>query len=175
MSNNERSVHCYMNGTPVAYHVVPMEETHAELICGWQYDPPYNIYSWLPWEQMKALEVEFGDAQLRQEQYAIVLDQQEQVCGFAQFFPLQGVTRIGLGMHPEKCGQGLGTAFVAAIVQEAIRRNPSNEIDLEVLTWNNRAIRVYQKSGFVIHDTYERQTPSGLKPFHCMVYEGPRT
>lgn len=162
------------NEAPLTFRVVPMQEEHAELICSWQYEPPYNIYSWLPWEQMKALEVEFGDAQLRQEQYAIVLDHMDQVYGFAQYFPLQNVTRIGLGMHPEKCGQGRGTAFVAAIVQEAIRRNPSNEIDLEVLTWNTRAIKVYLKSGFVIQDTYERQTPTGLKPFHCMVYEGPR-
>ncbi|MGN7416503.1 GNAT family N-acetyltransferase [Paenibacillus sp. SAF-068] len=163
-----------MKEAPVTFHVVPMQEEHAELICSWQYDPPYNIYSWLPWEQMKALEVEFGDAQLRQEQYAIVLDQNDRISGFAQYFPLQGVTRIGLGMHPELCGQGQGTAFVTAIVQEAIRRNPTNEIDLEVLTWNTRAIQVYLKSGFVTQDTYERQTPSGLMPFHCMVYEGPR-
>lgn len=168
-------MHCYMkNEASLILHVVPMQEEHAELICGWKYAPPYNIYSWLPWEQMKAIEVEFGDAQLRQQQYAIILDQHDQVYGFAQYFPLQHVTRIGLGMRPDLCGQGLGKAFVTAIVQEAIRRNPSNEIDLEVLTWNNRAIQVYLKSGFVIQDTYERQTPSGLKPFHCMVYEGPR-
>lgn len=162
------------NEAPLTFRVVPMQEEHAALICGWQYDPPYNIYSWAPWDQMKALEVEFGDARPRHEQYAIILDQQDQVYGFAQYFPLQGVTRIGLGMRPEKCGQGQGKAFVTAIVQEAIRRNPSNEIDLEVLTWNNRAIQVYLKCGFVIQDTYERQTPTGLMPFHCMVYEGPR-
>nr|WP_258377582.1 GNAT family protein [Paenibacillus illinoisensis] len=158
----------------VTFHVVPMQEEHAALICSWTYEPPYNIYTWLPWEQMKALEVEFGDEQLRKEQYAVVLGEQDQLCGFVQFFPLEGVTRIGLGMHPEKCGQGRGTAFVSAIVKEAIRRNPSHEIDLEVLIWNTRAIRVYHKAGFVTQDTYERQTPSGLMPFYCMVYEGPR-
>lgn len=79
-----------MKETPVTFHVVPMREEHAELICSWQYDPPYNIYSWLPWEQMKALEVEFGDAQLRQEQYAIVLDQNDRICGFAQYFHFKG-------------------------------------------------------------------------------------
>ncbi|MDK8194775.1 GNAT family protein [Paenibacillus sp. UMB7766-LJ446] len=163
-----------MDEAPVTFHVVPMQEEHAELICDWQYDPPYNIYSWLPWEQMKALEVEFGDPQLRKEQYAVVLGEDHQIWGFAQYFPLEGVTRIGLGMHPERCGHGQGTAFVSAIVKEALRRNPANEIDLEVLTWNERAIRVYLKAGFVTQDTYERQTPSGLKPFYCMVYEGPR-
>lgn len=172
--HNERSVQFCMDEAPVTFHVVPMQEEHAELICDWQYDPPYNIYSWLPWEQMKALEVEFGDPQLRKEQYAVVLGEDEQICGFAQYFPLEGVTRIGLGMHPDRCGHGQGKAFVLAIVQEAIRRNPANEIDLEVLTWNDRAIRVYLKAGFVTKDTYERQTPSGLKPFYCMVYEGPR-
>ncbi|WP_338541235.1 GNAT family N-acetyltransferase [Paenibacillus tundrae] len=163
-----------MDEASVTFHVKPMEEEHAQQICSWQYDPPYNIYSWLPWEQMKALEVEFGDVQLRKDQYAVIFGENDEICGFAQFFPLVGVTRIGLGMHPERCGHGQGVEFVSAIVQEAIRRNPSNEIDLEVLTWNTRAIRVYEKVGFITQDTYERQTPTGLQPFYCMVYTGSR-
>lgn len=154
------------------FNVIPMQEEHGEQICSWAYDPPYNIYGFLPWEQMKALEIEFGDDRLRREQYVAVLTEHGELAGFAQYFPLEGVTRIGLGMRPERCGQGQGMEFVAAIVQEARRRNPENEIDLEVLTWNHRAIRVYQRAGFAIHDTYERMTPEGMKLFHCMVYEG---
>ncbi|MNU08365.1 Acetyltransferase (GNAT) family protein [compost metagenome] len=65
----------------------------------------------------------------------------------------------------------MGHLFMKAIVQAALARYPEREIDLEVLTWNQRAIRVYQKCGFTITDTYERRTPTGNKPFYCMVYE----
>ncbi|ANS77325.1 acetyltransferase [Paenibacillus yonginensis] len=148
-----------------------MEEHHGAEICTWKYEPPYNIYGWLPWEQMKGLGVEFGDPEIRRQQYAALLDDGGMLCGFAQFFPLEGVTRLGIGMKPELCGHGRGAAFVAAIVQEALRRKPENEVDLEVLTWNSRAIRAYQRAGFTITDLYERQTPDGMMPFYCMVYQ----
>ncbi|WP_018753758.1 GNAT family N-acetyltransferase [Paenibacillus sanguinis] len=154
------------------FQIAPMEEAHGAEICTWHYDSPYDIYSWLPWEQMKALDVEFGNPVIRTDQYISVLDQDGTLVGFAQYFPLQGVTRLGIGLKPELCGLGLGKSFVEAIVAEARRRKPENEIDLEVLTWNTRAIRVYQKVGFTITDLYEKMTPGGVsKPFYCMVYK----
>ena len=58
-----------------------------------------------------------------------------------------------------------------AITQAAMERHPDKEVDLEVLTWNQRAIKTYEKVGFHITDTYSRRTPDGMKPFYCMVYE----
>ncbi|MHA6534530.1 GNAT family N-acetyltransferase [Paenibacillus sp. BAC0078] len=159
-----------MMSSPVTFHVVPMEATHAAEICEWNYKPPYNIYGWMPWEQMQALEIEFGDPRLRSEQYVSVVNGQGSLCGFAQLFPMEGVVRLGIGMRPELCGHGMGHLFTATVVEAALARYPEREIDLEVLTWNQRAIRAYQKSGFTITDTYERRTPTGDKPFYCMVY-----
>lgn len=165
-----------MTQTHPIFRVMPMTEEQAEEISTWQYEPPYNIYGWLPWDQMKALEIEFGDPVLRAQQYLSVINDQEMpaLCGFAQLFPMVGVTRLGIGMRPSLCGHGYGQAFVSSIVHEARKRNPSHVIDLEVLTWNTRAIRVYEKSGFVIDDTYERLTPEGNQLFHCMIYEKTR-
>lgn len=157
--------------SPVTFHVTPMDVLHAEEICQWSYEPPYNIYGWMPWEQMEALGIEFGDPQLRKEQYVSVLNEKDELCGFAQLFPMEGVVRLGIGMRPELCGHGLGRRFVDAVVLAALQRYPGREVDLEVLTWNQRAIRTYQKSGFTITDTYERMTPTGSKPFYCMVYD----
>lgn len=156
------------------FRIAPMEESHGAEICTWRYDSPYDIYSWLPWEQMKALDVEFGNPVLRAEQYVSVLDENGELTGFAQYFPLEGVTRLGIGMKPDLCGHGFGKLFVTSIVEEAQRRKPENTIDLEVLTWNARAIRAYQKVGFTITDLYEKMTPGGIsKPFYCMVYKVP--
>ncbi|MBP2116185.1 GNAT family N-acetyltransferase [Paenibacillus silagei] len=160
-----------MISSPLTFYVVPMEPQHAAEICEWSYKPPYNIYGWMSWEQMQALGVEFGDPQLRIEQYVSVVNGEGDLCGFAQLFPMEGVVRLGVGMRPELCGHGMGHLFMKAIVQAARSRYPECEIDLEVLTWNQRAIRAYQKCGFTITDTYERRTPTGNKPFYCMVYE----
>ncbi|WP_310830906.1 GNAT family N-acetyltransferase [Paenibacillus pedocola] len=160
-----------MISSPVTFHVVPMEPSHAENICEWIYKPPYNIYGWMPWEQMQALGIEFGDPVLRSQQYVSVVNEQGDLCGFAQLFPMEGVVRLGIGMRPDLCGRGMGHLFMGAIVQAALKRYPEREIDLEVLTWNQRAIRTYQKCGFTITDTYERRTPSGDRPFYCMVYD----
>ncbi|WP_054955416.1 GNAT family N-acetyltransferase [Paenibacillus dakarensis] len=160
-----------MNEPSVQFHAVPMTADQAAEICSWSYQAPYNIYGWLPWEQMKGLGVEFGDPVIREQQYISILDEKGQMWGFAQLFPMVGVTRIGLGMRPDWCGRGMGKYFVEAIVHEARLRRPEDEIDLEVLTWNERAIRTYLRAGFHITDTYERMTPTGNSLFHCMVYE----
>lgn len=156
--------------TSVPFIITSMTTEHARAISEWKYPPPYNIYEWMPWNQMEELHIEFGDPILREEQYASIINSKGELCGFTQFFPLEGVTRLGIGLHPELCGQGMGETFVQSIVHEAITRKPQDEIDLEVLTWNTRAIKAYQNAGFEITDTYERMTPDGSKPFHCMVY-----
>ncbi|NGZ78205.1 GNAT family N-acetyltransferase [Saccharibacillus alkalitolerans] len=154
------------------FEIRPMTEKEAEAVCGWNYEPPYDIYGWMPWEEVKKLGIEFGDPELRARQYVTV--HRGGVCyGFAQLFPLGGTTRLGIGMRPDLCGRGLGSAFVRAVAEEALRRIPGQEIDLEVLTWNQRAIKAYQKAGFAITDLYERMTPAGMKPFYCMVYQPP--
>jgi len=149
-----------------------MKEAEGKIISEWTYTPPYDLYQFLPWSQMQALEIEFGDPVIRRQQYVSIHDEHGELCGFAQYFPMEGVIRIGLGMRPDLTGQGRGVPFVSAILKEALHRYPAMEIDLEVLTWNERAITVYQRCGFRITDTYERRTPTGTGMFHCMVYEG---
>ncbi|WP_281883743.1 GNAT family N-acetyltransferase [Paenibacillus sp. YYML68] len=155
---------------PFIFKLVPMDASHGREICTWSYPPPYELYTWRPWELMAAQEEEFADPVLREEQYRAVLNEQDELIGFAQLFPLVGVTRLGLGLRPDLCGGGRGAAFTRAIAEEASRLHPEHEIDLEVLTWNERAVRAYEKAGFRITDTYERHTPSGPAEFHCMVW-----
>jgi len=152
-----------------------MTEEHGRQICTWRYPEPYAVFNWSPWAELERNSEEFANPHIREEQFEAVLGDDGQLCGFAQFFPLTGWTRLGLGLRPDLCGQGLGPSFTLAIVGRAMERKPMDKIDLEVLTSNLRAIRAYTKIGFVIHDTYVRNTPTGPDEFHCMVYEGDRT
>lgn len=118
-------------------------------------------------------QTEFADPHIRAEQYRAVVDASGELSGFVQFFPIVGVTRLGLGLHPDLCGKGsgIGVQFVQLLTREALRHAHGQEIDLEVLVWNERAIRTYERAGFTITDTYEKQTPTGMSNFHCMVYD----
>lgn len=143
------------------------EEDGAE-IAEWRYPPPYDLYRWPSWEQMVAQGKEFGDPQIRAKQYTSIRDADGRLIGYAQFFPMVGVVRIGLGLRPECCDRGWGTAFTQAIAREAARRSPNSEIDLEVETWNKRAIRTYKRAGFVITDKYKRKASHKTVTIYCM-------
>ncbi|MFF2889877.1 GNAT family N-acetyltransferase [Paenibacillus sp. NPDC057967] len=147
-----------------------MSEEHARSLCDWHYVPPWDSYNWPAWENMKKDGIEFGDPVLRASQYAVVMDEQQSLIGFVQFFPMGHVTRLGLGLHPERIGKGLGARFAHTLAREALRRWPEHEIDLEVASWNTRAIRAYERAGFRIEDTYLRPAPSGEVECHCMVF-----
>lgn len=155
---------------PPEFRIGPMSEADGAEICTWRYPPPFDLYRWPSWERMKAEEREFGDPAIRERQYASVRDGDGRLIGYAQFFPMVGVVRLGLGLRPDCCGRGWGAAFAAAIAEEAARRAPNAEIDLEVETWNVRAIRAYEKAGFVASDRYERQAAHGRVSILCMVY-----
>jgi RimJ/RimL family protein N-acetyltransferase len=155
--------------------VTALTEQLCKQICSWQYDAPYDIYNWPSWGQMVAQNLQFADAYIRETQFAAVVqteNETSELIGYVQFFPMFELTRLGLGMRPDLCSKGLGVRFMQAITNEAKKKNPSNEIDLEVHIWNERAQKTYLKAGFVLVDDYERMTPNGMERFYCMVYQG---
>lgn len=62
---------------------------------------------------------------------------------------------MGLGMmvHPDYWGQGIGSALMAAMLDLADNWLNLKRVELEVNTDNPAAIRLYQKFGFVIEGT----------------------
>lgn len=148
-----------------------LSELDAKEISTWKYNSPYDVYNSCSWEKLVEFNNPITDSKLRQERYLGLFDISKSIVGIAVFNkPEDNITRIGLGLKPDICGRGLGEQFLKLIIQEAKRRNPENIIDLEVLTWNKRAIKVYEKSGFQIIETYVRKTPTGEGEFHKMKY-----
>ncbi|MVP02551.1 GNAT family N-acetyltransferase [Paenibacillus lutrae] len=156
---------------PLKWCIRPLTEQDGMEICTWSYPAPYDVYNWPSWDQLSAGPDEFADSDIRNQQYAALENEEGTLCGFVQFFPLTEVIRLGLGLRPDLCGRGTGEAFVQLLITEAQKRRPGQEIDLEVLVRNERAIKTYIRAGFAITDTYERMTPSGMASMHCMVYQ----
>lgn len=133
-----------------------MSEKDARAIQTWQYEEPYTIYSYTPSEE--------GLAELlepRSPHYA-VRDEQGELIGFfcygtsAQVWEntvpaLYGEDRtidIGLGLRPDLTGKGLGLVFVEAGLAFAREQFAPRHFRLFVLSFNKRAMRVYQRAGF---------------------------
>ncbi len=82
----------------------------------------------------------------------LVAEDAGQVCGFALYHPIYS-TWQGRAMYledlyvqPEHRGRGLGTALLARVAAEAARAGCAR-LDWSVLTWNEPAIRVYERIG----------------------------
>ena len=62
-----------------------------------------------------------------------------------------GTLDIGYGMRPDLVGNRLGTTFVTAITEFALRTFPARRHRLLILTWNHRSLKVAKKLGFEEH------------------------
>lgn len=152
-----------------------MTEAEAKAVTEWRYPPPYDVYRWPAWADMLREGREFADPEIRGAQYLSVRDTQDgALIGYVQLFPLDRAIRIGIGLRPDLCDQGLGTPIIQLAIQEAARRQPEAEIDLEVEQWNKRAIRAYEKAGFAITDEYTRRATHGPVRLYCMVWNNAR-
>jgi len=136
-----------------------MTETDAREILAWRYPYPYDFYN--------------GEAtveslqELMNGSYRVVTEQGE-LFGFyctgkgAQVpaghnwdvYP-QGPVDIGLGMKPDQTGAGRGPAFLEFLLGEMDRRHPGEPLRLTVAQLNKRAIRLYEKAGFIKTGEFE--------------------
>ncbi|RED53180.1 GNAT family N-acetyltransferase [Cohnella lupini] len=148
-----------------------MTEQDGREICDWRYPAPYELFKWPSWESMMKDSREFADERIRREQYMAARNGHDgQLVGYVQLFPMDRTLRIGMGLRPDCCDRGWGRLLTELVVQEARRREPGMEIDLEVEKWNRRAIKVYEKAGFVVADEYERRASHGIVGVFCMVW-----
>jgi [ribosomal protein S18]-alanine N-acetyltransferase len=154
----------------MTFELRPMTETDARLLCDWRYPAPYERYGWPAWERMAQEGRKFADPEIRAAQYLSVYRETDEFAAYVQLFPLDRAIRIGLGLRPDLCGAGLGADVVRLAVGEARRRQPDAEIDLEVETWNRRAIKAYEKAEFAAEDEYDILGPQGTVRVLCMVW-----
>ena len=75
---------------------------------------------------------------------------------------------VGLGMRPDLTGMGLGEEFVHAGLRFARETYSPPAFRLTVATFNQRAIRVYERAGFEIVERFGPDTQSAEKEWLLM-------
>jgi [ribosomal protein S18]-alanine N-acetyltransferase len=143
-----------------------MTQQEAEEIAIWEYE---GIYSFYNMENDKEDLEEFMSEERRGDSYFSVYEGEELV-GFFSYYPMETRMCIGLGMKPSLTGSGRGLAFVQEGLQFGYERFGAFAYALAVATFNKRAIRLYEKVGFVPVHTYMQETNGGEYEFLYMTF-----
>ncbi len=138
-----------------------MNEAYARAIASWHYDSAHAFYDM---DQDQEDLAELLDPQSWINKYHAMLDG-DHLVGFFCFEREENAVLIGLGLRPDCTGKGLGQAFLEAGLQVARERYHPTEFRLVVATFNQRAIRLYEKAGFERDGTYLNQTNGGQYEF----------
>ncbi len=137
------------------FHFVALEEADARAILAWRYEGQCTIYNW-------AEEDDPAEMLDRRSPHYAVKDERGELVGFFAYgssaqvwdsgephlYSEHNTITVGLGMRPDLTGKGLGLAFTQAGLDFAREHFAPDYFRLYVLTFNERAIRVYERAGF---------------------------
>lgn len=158
----------------------PMEEEDARAVLAWRYEGPYAVYN-MQGDFDEGSDDGVEELLDRRSPHYAVHNEARELVGFFGFGSSAYVTgseephlysenntiTIGLGMRPDLTGQGkgLGQAFVNAGLDFARQQFAPDYFRLFVLTFNERAMRVYEKAGFQRVRIVVQRNPQGERLF----------
>ncbi len=73
---------------------------------------------------------------------------------------------VGMMVHPDACGRGVGRALLEACVALCLRRHGIEQLTLSVTSGSVGAIRLYERAGFVRYGRLERAVRVGNRYHH---------
>lgn len=159
-----------------------MTETDARAILAWRYDGPYAVYNTADpggGEELDAL-AELLDPR---SPYFAAREAGHETEAPVAFFAVgsscevgreigapytlrpDGSATVGLGLRPDLTGRGLGLSLAQAGLAYVRERYAATEFRLYVYAWNTRAIRVYERAGFVAVDETRVPVNEGERVF----------
>jgi RimJ/RimL family protein N-acetyltransferase len=147
----------------------PLKRADAECIVGWRYETPFDFYN-------PALEAVEPMLDARSGYFAAFKD--GLLVGFCCFGPDAQVAGgaygkaaldIGAGLRPDMTGQGIGRAFLTAVVTFSQKYSSERPLRATVAAFNARAISVVRSVGFT-EVTHFRRPVDGVE---FVIFERP--
>jgi [ribosomal protein S18]-alanine N-acetyltransferase len=130
--------------------IATIEQASPEVlkeIEGWEYEPPYDFYDGR------------HEPVRNPERFFAALDETGGLIGHFYYEFENGVLTYGLGLRPDLTGRRHGLGFVRAGLEFGRERFRPKRIVLAVAAFNERAIRVYERAGFVVTGRHVRTFP----------------
>ena len=146
-----------------------LSQKNARIIADeWHYDGQYAFYD------MKNDQEDYDEIispQLRKNNYFQVLDTNGNLVAFFCLDPdkkKKEQVEVGLGLAPNLTGRGLGSEFMS-VIENFVKDNYDYKvIVLSVADFNLRAIKVYQRAGYVKRNTEMVHSNGGIYKFDIM-------
>jgi ribosomal-protein-alanine N-acetyltransferase len=159
------------------YVFEPMNGEQARAVVSWRYEAPYDFYDMA--KDPEGVEDLLGPPERRRGYYAVLSD--GELVGFFSYGPGgqlpgydyrdDGSIDIGLGLRPDLTGKGLGLEFVRAGLEFGRQHFDPAGFRLFVATFNERAIRLYERVGFRRREFFVHHTNDADYPFLLMTRE----
>lgn len=152
------------------WRIVPMTAEYAREMSLWKYGGEYSFYD------------RNGETDYPEGEAFACLDETGKLAGHFHFgedarIPTleenvyaPGYLDIGLGLHPDLCGQGLGEEFLKLGLAFGKAQFSARRFRLSVACFNLRAVKVYERCGFAVD---RKVTNSYFKnQFYIMTMDG---
>jgi len=128
----------------------PLAKVDALEMIGWRYKPPYDVYNLADTDTVEYL--------INPEnQFYAFKNEQVKLIGYCSF-GLDGQVSggdyradaldIGMGIHPEFVGIGLGVQFASTVLNFADEKFSATQYRVTIARFNRRAQKVWEKIGF---------------------------
>jgi len=144
---------------PYEIHFLSTNETSARKFLKWKYEPPYEIYNYSPENFERDLAYHIDPAN---NLYSMYRDNElVGYCSYGRDAQVPGgdyseeALDIGMMIKPELTGQGQGSKFANAVIQNGISKYQPKKLRVTILATNLRAIRVWEKNGFQKTQSFE--------------------
>jgi len=146
------------------YTFAPMNRKYANDIASWHYDGIYSFYDGAADAHDLTI---LMDTENRRDTLKAALNEDDELVGWATFYTEDDEFWLSLYLRPDLTGQGLGHEFASECVNYAISHYEltRHTIKLAVALFNQRAINVYQRAGFVEINRTISNTPVGQMDF----------
>lgn len=127
----------------------PLTAAQAQEIAQWHYQGPFSVYDWNGNTHLEMLG-DFVGAHM-------VIEAVERLVGFVVFgqearipglLERPNVTDLGIGVHPELLGHGIGVSLAEAAVAHAYESLGAKHLRASVQTWNLRSQALCFRMGF---------------------------
>lgn len=147
------------------YQFLPMQREYAdEIAFQWKYD---GIYAFYDMTADKDDLREFLDEERWGEEHFAVFNERNELAGYCSYTFEEGIMWIGFGLKPSLTGKGLGAEFIKSGISYGVSRfgYTRDHVMLAVAAFNARAIKVYEKAGFLDVKRYMQNTNGGEYEF----------
>jgi RimJ/RimL family protein N-acetyltransferase len=126
-------------------------------LASWRYPPPYDFYD--------------GDVDpvTNPERFFGAFDETGELVGFYYFEEKPPDLDYGLGLRPDRVGEGVGLEFFRLGLKYAHEHYRPRRVYLHVAEFNERARKVYERAGFEVISRHVRSLERfGEVPFLTM-------